>query len=417
MNDAHDASTGRVNDLFIVSLMQRAYGYGSSLFRIEAALPLVSEGLGVKSEMLVTGQGGQFVFWDRGIDAQRSYVVRLPEADPDLSKMVAVGQLAESVSGGTVPVEQATTRLDEITSAPPRFGLMALGLGFGLIGAGVAVMFSTQWFDVGFGLLAGILAFVLVLLGMRWPWLGGTIQLSTGFVSAVVFTGVAHLVTGSNPFVMVICAVAVYIPGFVLSLGLTELFMGYPVSGLVRLTTAILVTLKLFAGAAIGTALAVWLWGEPPPPEPISVSLPVLFAFIAVLMVGVGVVFQVRSQDMLWVVVTGLVTYAALTAGNEFGVGQGAFLGGLALGLFSNIWARVTGLPSTVVKLPGVMVLMPGVVAYIGVFDAQVVGAEALAAAAGTILQTVFWLIAGLVVAGALVRPWVPSTRVEQPAP
>lgn len=412
---AHHDSTGGIvpgepheTDLFIVRLMQTAYQYGASLFRLEAALPMVARGQGVSAEMLVTGTGGQFVFWQGGIENQRSYVVRMPNPDPDLTKAIDVGHLAERAALGEVTSVAAAADLEAIVARPPRFGLLALLVGFGLIGTGVPVMFSAQWSDVGLGFLAGMLAFTMILLGMRWPWLAKSLDFSTGLVAAFVFTGVATVVEGSNPFVLTICAVAVYIPGFLLSQGLTELFLGYPVSGTGRIATAILVTIKLFAGAVIGTALAHLAFGMPQPPQVTDVSLGVLFIFIAILLVGVALVFQNRPQDFGWVIACGLVTYAALTLGNQAGVWQGALAGGIAVGLFANVWARMTHLPAHVTKLPAVMVLMPGVVAYIGIFDAASgTGAEALAAAAGTIMQTVFALVVGLIVANVVVAPWV----------
>jgi len=396
-------------DLFIVGLMQAAYGYGSSLFRLEAALPHVAAGQQVQAQMLVTGSAGQFVFWDDSIENQRSYVVRMPNPDPDLTKAIDVGHLAERAADGSLTSDQAAGELAQIQARPQRFGVPALLMAFGLIGAGVAVMFSTQWSDVAVGFAAGALAFALILLGMRVPWLGANLDFFTALSSGIVFTGVATVIEGSNPFVMIICAVAVYIPGFLLSQGITELVMGFTISGLGRIVNATIVTIKLFVGAVIGTAIGYTLFGEPPPPQAADVSLAMLFVFIAVLLVGVAIVFQNRPRDFVWVVLCGLVTYAALTLGNQAGVWQGALAGGLAVGLFANIWARTRHLPSNVTKLPAVMVLMPGVVAYIGVFDAAgEAGLDALLGATGTILQTVLAMITGLVVANTLVRPWVP---------
>jgi uncharacterized membrane protein YjjP (DUF1212 family) len=404
------ADPGTKPDLFIVRLLQAAYGYGSSVFRLEAALPLVAKGQGVQAEMMVTGPAGQFVFWDDSIENQRSYLVRMPNPDPDLTKAIDIGDLAVRASEGSLTSGEATAELELIQARPQRFGLVPLLAAFGLIGAGVAVMFATQWSDVVVGFAAGMLAFAMILLGMRLPWLGGSLDFFTGLAAAFIFTGVATVIEGSNPFVMTICAVAVYIPGFLLSQGVTELVMGYTVSGIGRIVAATMVTLKLFAGAVIGTAAGYWLFGEPAPPANADVTLPLLFVFIAILLVGVAIVFQNRPQDFIWVILCGLVTYAALTAGNQAGVWQGALAGGLAVGLFANIWARLQHLPSNVTKLPAVMVLMPGVVAYIGIFDAAgEAGLDALLGATGTILQTVLAMIVGLIVANTLVRPWVPA--------
>ena len=47
-------------------------------------------------------------------------------------------------------------------------------------------------------------------------------------------------------------------------------------------------------------------------------------------------------------------------------VALGAFVGAFVLGVYSNLFSRITKLPSSIVKLLGLVVLVPGSKVYIG---------------------------------------------------
>jgi uncharacterized membrane protein YjjB (DUF3815 family) len=134
----------------------------------------------------------------------------------------------------------------------------------------------------------------------------------------------------------------------------------------------------------------------------------VLALFVAVLYVGVGLFFQVRPRDFVWVILVGMLTYTGMTLGNQIGFWQGPFLGAFVLGICGSVFARWRKLPATIVTLPGVMALLPGVVAYIGLLNTVAGGAvQAVTTAAWQILVTVTALLIGVIVANAIVSPKV----------
>jgi uncharacterized membrane protein YjjB (DUF3815 family) len=218
----------------------------------------------------------------------------------------------------------------------------------------------------------------------------------------------AALLPGSNPFVLVLCAIAVFIPGFLLTMGLNDIMLHYTVAGINRLVDGLVITVQLFAGAVIGALIARQIWTVPTVAAPTAISFPVLALFVAVLYVGVGLFFQVRPRDFVWVILVGMLTYTGMTLGNQIGFWQGPFLGAFVLGICGNVFARWRKLPATIVTLPGVMALLPGVVAYIGLLNTVAGGAvQAVTTAAWQILVTVTALLIGVIVANAIVSPKV----------
>jgi uncharacterized membrane protein YjjP (DUF1212 family) len=393
---------------FAIELAKAAYGYGVSLYRLESVLARIGAARGYTVELISTGSVAQFIFWQEEQERQHSYFVRLPAANPDLTKLVRIGELADRVQAGDTSPAEGIDRLAEIGRTPARFGPLANALAFGLIGAAAAVIFASPWIDVMLGGLLGVVVYGIVMLAGRLPRVGKALNFLSALVAAVLATGLAALLPGSNPFVLVICAVAVFIPGFMLTMGLNEILLHYTVAGIKRLVDGMVITVELFAGALIGASIARRIWTVPPVEDPVAISFPVLALFMALLYLGIALFFQVRPRDFGWVILVGLLTYAGMTMGNRFGFWQGPFLGALVLGICGNVFARWRKLPATIVTLAGVLALVPGVVAYIGLANSATGGGvQALTAAAWQILVTVVALIVGMIVANTIVSPKV----------
>ena len=389
---------------FLIKFATIAYGYGVLVYHLESYLKGIATNFGVNLEMVSNGNVVQFVFGN-DLTGQHSYFVRLPAANFDMTKIILIQNLADSIIAGDISVTDGITRLSEIEKKPARYGPLLNALAFGLVGASVAVIFSSPWMDVILGGVLGIVVYGIVMLAGRLPWVGRSLEFLSAFVSALLAAGLASLFPGSNPYVLVICAVAVFLPGFPLILGLDEILLHYTVSGFNRLVDSIVIVAKLFAGALVGGAIASLFLIVPPPAPPAAISTLVLWMFIVVLYLGIVLVFQVRLEDFGWVILVGLLTYIAMTVGNLAGFWQGPFLGAFVLGILGNIFARWRKLPATIVTLPGIMALTPGVVAYIGLFNVTSSGLEAISTAAWQIFVTFIALVIGFVVANTIVAP------------
>ena len=102
-----------------------------------------------------------------------------------------------------------------------------------------------------------------------------------------------------------------------------------------------------------------------------------------------------------------MITYLSMTAGKQLGFWQGPLVGAFALGVTSNVFARATKLPATLVSFPGMLSLMPGVLAYLGLFDATKAGPEHMLTVAWQLILTFVAIVAGVVVANTIVAPRV----------
>lgn len=130
------------------------------------------------------------------------------------------------------------------------------------------------------------------------------------------------------------------------------------------------------------------------------------WAAVTILSISLVVLFQVRPKDAIWGVFSGYVAFGAtLLATPYLGVAMGAFAGAFALGVYSNLYARLMNLPSSIVMLLGLVVLVPGSKVYIGLSSAvsgiNVINASDIGSQTFLIFMS---LVAGLIFANVAVR-------------
>ena len=106
---------------FLIKFATMAYGYGALIQHLESYLKGMATNFGINLEMISNGNVVQFVFGD-DLAGQRSYFVQLPAANSDMTKIILIENLADSMIAGDISVTAGITRLSEIEKKPARFG-------------------------------------------------------------------------------------------------------------------------------------------------------------------------------------------------------------------------------------------------------------------------------------------------------
>jgi uncharacterized membrane protein YjjB (DUF3815 family) len=228
-------------------------------------------------------------------------------------------------------------------------------------------------------------------------------ELISALVASVLASAVTVLHPGGDAYVVTLCAVVVLIPGLALTLGIGELSAKYLLSGMERLVDGVLALLKLFIGAAIGTAIVSAV--RTVPAGAASPGMPAVWRWVAVvlLVAGLALTFQVRPKDLPWVVLGGLLVWGGVEAGARLGLWQGSFVGALALGVYAALFSRRLRRPASIVLMTDIMVLVPGAAAYRGLHVAESSGLLKGLTAEWQVLIDILAILAGLFVATIIV--------------
>ena len=324
----------------------------------------------------------------------------------NLSKLARLDSLFNQVIDGTIPIADASAKVDLITSAPPPYPRLLTLLAFCLTPAAAVTFFDGGFAEV---LLAGLTGFGLGVLywltsysealGRLFEPLGALLVSLTAVMLAHTFGASADLAT--------LAGLIILLPGFSLAIGVTELALKHPASGVARLASAMVTLLMLTMGVMFGRQLGSLLLADPV----ISVvpeALPAWGEPLGLLVAGLslGVLFKVEKRDLPWVVAAVFLPYFAFRAGvQELGLEASIFLGALLAGIFSNIFARSLNRPSLIVRLPGMLILVPGATGFLSLGELAEGDIMAGVEAAFHVGITATALVTGLLVSNIVVPP------------
>lgn len=394
MQSTEDVSTVRpVDDAaqLIIELTAALHGAGAPAHRLEATVAAISQAVGVQAAVFAQPTA---VFLE--LDG-RTRLLRVEPRDVALGDLVAIYRLARDVESGRTTVAQARARLLGLARSPLRYGRLAQAAAWLGIGGGAAVFF-------GGGPVELLLSALLSGLIGQLPAAGGALiplgaALAVGLVSHAV-AGVVAL----RPDIVLLSGLIVLLPGYTLTVGLTELATRNLASGTARLAAAGVTLLQLGVGIGLAGAIASRLLPAVLPATsqvmgPTSHVLATAVAGLAFL-----VLFRARLHDLPAVLGIVLVAvYGTRLGGALLGPESAPFLGALAVGLVSNLHARLRDLPALVLLVPGIILLVPGSLGLRGM-TALIEGGDNMLDGARMFLVGAA-LVAGILTANAILPP------------
>jgi uncharacterized membrane protein YjjP (DUF1212 family) len=389
---------------FILKLGRGLHAYGYPAHRLEDALTSVANRLGVQGHFFSMPTALFASFEDP--EGQRTYQIRVEPGGVNLEKLAQLDETAAAVAAGSMSPAAGAARLDAITADPPRYG-PALGV----LAFAVASGASSRFFGAGphemtvasaIGLLTGLLAAAT----QRMPGLGRVFEPLAAAVAAFVATAAARHFPPVSFYVATVAGLIVLVPGFPLTVALTELATRNLVSGTARLMGAVGTFLTMGFGVAFGTTLGTRVFGDAAASA--SATLPdwTLYAALVCAPLGFTVLLKAHPREAPWIAASGALGFfgarsGALLLGPEIG----AFLGALAVSAFGNVYARLMRRPAAVTVVPGLLLLVPGSVGFrsfsLLIEEQTVVGIET----AFSMMLVAISLAIGLLFGNVLVAP------------
>jgi uncharacterized membrane protein YjjB (DUF3815 family) len=217
---------------------------------------------------------------------------------------------------------------------------------------------------------------------------------------------------GDSPTLSTIAGLIIVLPGFSLTIAMSELAARHLVSGTARLAGAFTVFLAITFGVAVGRQLVTALVGPPVPASIDPMPAWTLWAAVFATPIAVTVLLQGLPRDIPWIVLASLAGFLGGRAGSALlGPALGACLGALSVGLTAHAFERWRDRPALIPLVPGFLLLVPGSTGFRSLahlLDQQVlVGIDAAFAT----LLTAASLVAGLLLAEMIGEVLTPRIR------
>ena len=341
---------------FILRLGRALHSYGYAAHRLEEALGAVSRQIGVEAQFFSTPTAISVAFGPQ--DDQRTFLIRVEPGDQDLGKLTQVDRVILDVLARRLTPAEGSARVEAIVAAPPRYGHLITTMAFGIASAAAARFLDGGLVEIG---MAGILGLItgLLAVGVTYvPSTGRIFESTAAFAAAFLTAAASVVIVPHSVFIATLAGLIVLIPGFTLTVALTELATRHLASGTARLAAAMMLFLGIIFGVALGGKVAGLLFGAPIIVEPAALPLWTEFAALAV---------------------------------------------ALLVGVASNLYALFRDRPSQIPLAPGVLLLVPGSIGFrslASLLDRQVIGGVE---AAFTMVFTAVALVAGLLLGNILI--------------
>jgi uncharacterized membrane protein YjjP (DUF1212 family) len=397
---------------FVLHLGRALHSYGEASHRLEDMLGAMSDRLGLEGAQFFT-QPTSIMASFGPLGRQRTHMLRVEPGELSLGRLAAVDGVSRDVAQGRISPEEGTARIAEIGKTPSPYGPFTTTLAFAGISGATCQLLGGGGREIAAATLLGLGLRLFMLIAAPQPRLGRVFEPMAAFLVSAAAVALAHLLGPLSVLTATLAGLIVLLPGLALTTALSELSSRQLAAGTARLSGAFITFLGLGFGVALGTQLGAAAFGAPgladPAPLPAWAAMPslLLSPLCAI------VILRAAQRDTPWIILASIIAAVAGSRGAAaLGPELGAFAGGFAVALTSNVYARWRRRPPAVVQVPAILLLVPGSIGFRSLNSLMERQALAGIETAFSMMLTAVALVAGLLIAGVIAPE--PRLRAER---
>jgi len=350
---------------FLRELGQALHISGAPAHDLEKRLVAVGEQLGVQVEgfavltflaLTVAAPDG----------ARQVEMLRLPPYDYNMARLIALEALCREIND-PARLDEYVAQLAKILQQPPPWaGWQLVVQGF-LLSAAVAALLRGGWTEMLCGGLIGLLFVAANLRLSKIQGLGPAIPVILCALAAMLAQALAVLLPQQTPFIAAVAGVVLLLPGFMLTVAMSELATQNFLAGTGRLAGAFMLLFLMGAGLVIGTKISLALL----PVQALGTvaALPAWVIWPSIAVLGVSLLGVIQAPLSAIHVSAGACLLAwAVYSLVSAAVGNvvGAFAGALAVAAAGHLYQTLTRRPAALLQIPGLITLVPGSMGFRG---------------------------------------------------
>jgi uncharacterized membrane protein YjjP (DUF1212 family) len=326
---------------------------------------------------------------------------RVTHREIDYEDLTLVDHLVRDLLEGRVTRDEARVRLNRLVSSGHRRPRWGVTLGWGVMGAGIALLLGAGAVVTGLAFLAaaGIDRTQRVLSRRRLPTF--YLQVAGGLLATLIAVAASALGLGVEPSQVVTTGIIMLLAGIGFMGAMQDALAGFPLTAGARILEAVLATVGVIAGVSGGLALAraldIDLGRVQPGATALSeASMMTMGAAVAAAAFAFASYAPLRALVPVALVAGfGTMVYLAVLS---LGLGDGwaASWAAVTIGVVSYTVAGSIRVPPLVVVVPAIVPLLPGLAIYrglallaegrSGMLHLAAAGVTAIALASGVIL-------------------------------
>ena len=375
------------------------YGYASH--RLEELLEQVATSLNLKAQFFAATTSIYCGFGE--MEHQRTYLIRTDPGGINLGKLVDADEVISQVIHRKISLAEGSSSLDKIDVAPGFSPFVTL-LAYTLTSAAAARFLGGGAREIIVAAIIGFMIGVLSYFANKYQGLGKVVDPVAAFSASVLAAAISVKFGPFSVFNVTLAGLIVLLPGYSLTIAMTELSARNLVSGTSRFIGALIVFFGMGFGVALGRQISGMIFGASIIGNP--VLLPDWTEVIALIIapLSLAVLLSAQVKDFFWILLVCIIAIISSRIGStNFGPELGPFVGALMVGLASRVYSHTLKRPSTVTLAPGIFLLVPGSVGFrslASLLDKQVVpGVET----AFKMLLVAMALVAGVLISNLII--------------
>lgn len=345
-------------EALVLALAQALHASGAPAHRLEETLGRLTRHLGLEAQFFSTPTA--LIVGFGPIAEQRVRLIRVVPGELNVGHLDRLDHVIRRVTKGHLTPEEG---LAEIRQAPIETSPVVMVLMYALLSATSARFFGGGWPEVviggGIGALVGLIAEV-------WPRIttgAPVLELLAAGTASFLVTGAAALMpdTPISPYIATLSAVVGLLPGFSLTVAVTELATRHLASGTARMTAVAMTLLQLAVGVALGEKLGVAAFGSVPAVDPLA--LPKWTEGLALVLSPfiLAVFVHAPMKRMTAIFFVGVAGYFGARVGSDvLGPELGASVGAFVIAMLSRLHAARYKAIQLVTLVPAFLLLVPG---------------------------------------------------------
>lgn len=399
MTGTHDPAVA-----FILTIGRALHQHGYPAHQLESILEPIADRLGLEAQFFSTPTS--MMVGIGPLSDQRTFLLRVEPGSVDLGKMSLLDTVVSDVVAGTMSPAEGTRRIEEIVSAPPRYGSVFVVGVFALVAAAVARVLGGGHLDVIVSAVLGVVTGMLGVMSGRIRNAGPVFEPTAALLVSAIATACTDAL-GTRVYITTLAGLITLMPGLMLTTGLTELSTRHLASGTARLSGAVVTLLGIGFGVAFGSQLGASLLEVPGAPWHNAVMPDwTWWVALSISPLCYTVLLKAEPRDAAWIAGSGIAAFLVAREGTErLGEALGAFLGALAVSAVSNVLARITKRSPTLMTVPGILILVPGSIGFRSVLNLLEQEVTTGVATAFQMVLVGISLAAGLLVGNVLAPP------------
>lgn len=389
---------------FIIKLGRALHKYGTPTHRLEGAMNLVLQRLGLDGNFFSMPTGILVSF---GLpEERRTSLIRIEPGETDLEKLTLLDELTGQVIGGDVSVAEGAAKVDEIVAAPSRYSSLLTIICYGLASCTYAIFFGGGWREVIASSVIGLALGGLAEIVKRSEDTVRVFEPVAAVISSALAMLATQILSPVSTYITTLAGLIVLVPGLTLTVAMRELATRNLMSGTARLMGAILIFLEIGFGVALGRQLGRVFQPSALNLDPVPLAPWTIWVALIVAPLAFSVLLRAMPRDVGWIMIASGLSFGGARAGALLlGPDLGACLGAILVGAGGNLYARLLDRPATIPVVPSILLLVPGSIGY-GSFakflEKDVI--SGIETAFNAILIAVA-LVTGLLIANLIVRP------------